>query len=310
MAQWITKRCRGHSVEAASSRRKGLSRVVIRRIPTAQQDWSALLPVSREEHALHVKHRQQYLGSGAGGRRGKPSTRLTRNDAGVIVPKQFAPCRGACLLQEALQRASAVAALQRVCSVVAEQHRQWWTPSSITCGAKRHQRNRTTAAPPTASCCRCCGLWSGIRRRRGSAAGRSLPARRGNHGRISCARRPSWQTPTAAHDVSARHGARRARDTELGYILPTSCSRMGAVDVLRFIEKPNEIRARVLLDQGALWNVFIMAASVEPLLSLFDARYAATIATMRGFEGANLESVYRDLRRGLFSRGAAGQGNP
>ena len=81
-----------------------------------------------------------------------------------------------------------------------------------------------------------------------------------------------------------------------------SRSRTGAVDVLRFIEKPNEIRARVLLDQGALWNVFIMAASVRTLLSLFDAGYAATIAAMRGFEGANLESVYRDLKIVDFSR--------
>src|SRR4029077_18072097 len=49
-------------------------------------------------------------------------------------------------------------------------------------------------------------------------------------------------------------------------------------------------------------NVFIMAASVRILLSLFDSRYAATIAAMRGFEGASLESVYRNLHNVDFSR--------
>jgi len=91
-------------------------------------------------------------------------------------------------------------------------------------------------------------------------------------------------------------------DTELGYILPASRSREGAADVLRFVEKPNEIRARVLLDQGALWNVFIMAASVRTLLSLFDSSYATTIAAMRGFEGASLESVYQRLDTLDFSK--------
>ena len=54
---------------------------------------------------------------------------LTRNEQGVVLPKQFCSLQGGpCLLQEALQRAASVAPLQRICSVVAEQHRQWWTP--------------------------------------------------------------------------------------------------------------------------------------------------------------------------------------
>jgi hypothetical protein len=72
--------------------------------------------------------------------------------------------------------------------------------------------------------------------------------------------------------------------------------------VLRFVEKPDAIRARVLLDGGALWNVFIMAAPVRTLLSLFDSRFAAAIAALRGFEGAHLDSVYRNLRTVDFSR--------
>ena len=91
-------------------------------------------------------------------------------------------------------------------------------------------------------------------------------------------------------------------DTELGYILPVSAGRDGVSGVLRFIEKPNAIRARGLLDAGALWNAFIMAAPVRTLLSLFDSRFAVTIAAMRGLEGALLDSVYQNLRSVDFSK--------
>ena len=86
------------------------------------------------------------------------------------------------------------------------------------------------------------------------------------------------------------------------YILPTSRGLDGAAGVQRFIEKPNATRARVLLDEGALWNVFIMAASVRTLLSLFDRRFATTIAAMRGFEGVGLDSIYQNLGTVDFSR--------
>jgi len=90
-------------------------------------------------------------------------------------------------------------------------------------------------------------------------------------------------------------------DTELGYILPASRTRDNAVGVARFIEKPSDIRARALVDQGALWNAFIMAASVTALLGLFDSKYDTTRAQMRGFEGATIEKVYQRLSSVDFS---------
>jgi len=225
-----------------------------------------------------------------------------RNEQGVVVPKQFCSLQGGpCLLQEALQRATAVAALQRVCSVVAEQHLQWWTPILSYLPEQNvitQPHNRGTAYGVLLPLLR-------IVERDPDAVVVLLPADhylRDEETMASSLRR-------AAELANADRGSMYllgmepdSPDTELGYILPTSRSRTGAMDVLRFIEKPNEIRARVLLDQGALWNVFIMAASVRTLLSLFDTRYAATIAAMRGFEGANLESVYRDLKTVDFSR--------
>jgi mannose-1-phosphate guanylyltransferase len=52
---------------------------------------------------------------------------LTTTADGVAVPKQFcSPYGGPSLLEEATRRASHVAPTELVCSIVAEQHRQWW----------------------------------------------------------------------------------------------------------------------------------------------------------------------------------------
>jgi mannose-1-phosphate guanylyltransferase len=227
---------------------------------------------------------------------------LTRNEQGVVVPKQFCSLQGGpCLLQEALQRASAVTPLQQICSVVAEQHRQWWSP------ILNYLPEQNVVMQP---------------HNRGTAYGVLLPllriAERDPDAIVVLLPADHYLRDEETMAASLRHAADLAScdhatiyllgmepdapDTELGYILPASRSRGAAVNVLRFVEKPNEIRARVLLDQGALWNVFIMAASVRVLLSLFGARYAATIAAMRGIDGTNLDLVYRDLKSVDFSR--------
>ena len=52
---------------------------------------------------------------------------LTTKTDGLAVPKQFCALRsGPSLLSEALQRARKVAAPQRICTIVAEQHRRFW----------------------------------------------------------------------------------------------------------------------------------------------------------------------------------------
>ena len=228
---------------------------------------------------------------------------LTRNDAGVIVPKQFCSLQGGpCLLQEALQRASAVAALQRVCSVVAEQHRPWWTPVLNYLPERNvitQPHNRGTAYGLLLPLLR-------IEQRDPDALVVVLPADhylRDEETLAASLRRAADLANSDPDSIYLLGMEPDAPDTELGYILPASRSRTEAANVLRFIEKPNEIRARVLLDQGALWNVFIMAAPVRTLLSLFDSPYyAPTIAAMRSAENAKLESVYRDLKSVDFSR--------
>jgi mannose-1-phosphate guanylyltransferase len=228
---------------------------------------------------------------------------LTRNERGITVPKQFCSLQGGpCLLQEALQRAAAVASLPRICSVVSEQHRQWWVP------ILSYLPEQNVIAQPL---------------NRGTAYGILLPLLRiveqDPDATVVLLPADHYLRDEEVMAFSLRRAAELADadrasiyllgvepdepDTELGYILPASRERDAAVGVLRFIEKPNEIRARVLLDQGALWNVFIMAASVRTLLSLFDSEYyAATIAAMRGYDGANLEGHYEHLTSVDFSR--------
>jgi mannose-1-phosphate guanylyltransferase len=53
---------------------------------------------------------------------------ITTTEAGEIVPKQFCSLqRETCLLEDAISRAQAVAMPQHICSVVADQHRRWWS---------------------------------------------------------------------------------------------------------------------------------------------------------------------------------------
>lgn len=227
---------------------------------------------------------------------------LTRNEQGVVLPKQFCSLQGGpCLLQEALQRAAQVAPLERICSVVAEQHRQWWTP------LLSYLPERNVISQP---------------QNRGTAFGILLPLlriiERDPEATVVLLPADHYLRDEKVMARSLRRAAVLARadrssiyllgvepdepDTELGYILPASAGQDGVSSVLRFIEKPNAIRARALLDAGALWNVFIMAASIRTLLGVFDREFATIIAAMRGFEGAHLNSVYQNLRSVDFSR--------
>jgi len=70
-------------------------------------------------------------------------------------------------------------------------------------------------------------------------------------------------------------------DPELGYILPSSPLDGGAMSVSRFVEKPSIEIARSLLEQGALWNVFIVTASIRALLAMYQPRFAESLSAMR-----------------------------
>jgi mannose-1-phosphate guanylyltransferase len=235
---------------------------------------------------------------------------LTTTASGEAVPKQFCSLRGGpSLLHEALARARAVAPAHQVCAVVAEQHRLWWS------SALQELEPGNIVVQPT---------------NRGTAHGIMLPLLH------IAARDPDAVIillPADHHVLdentlaqSLRRAATLARvragavvllgvepdhaDPELGYILPGDGTTSELTRVRQFVEKPAPARARELLDQGALWNIFIVAATARALLSLFRQDHADTLARMQALirDGAThsgrrtLAALYKDLPAIDFSR--------
>jgi mannose-1-phosphate guanylyltransferase len=227
---------------------------------------------------------------------------LTRNVHGVVVPKQFCSLQGGpSLLQEALQRAATVASTQRVSTVVAAQHRQWWTSMLGLVRPKNifvQPHNRGTAHGILLPLLR-------IEAMDPDAVVVLLPA--DHHLReeeiLVESLREAADLANAERDSIYLLGIEpEEADPELGYVLPASRARRGPALVSRFVEKPTSIQARAMIDQGALWNSFIMAASARALLNLFDSSFETARNAMQTLDGAQLDEAYQHLRAVDFSR--------
>ncbi len=248
-----------------------------------------------------MKHRNTWALVLAGGD-GSRLSGLTKNVHGVVVPKQFCSLRGGpSLLQEALQRAATVAPMERVCTVVAEQHRRWWTSMLTRLPQKNvivQPQNRGTAYGMLLPLLR-------IADRDPDAVVVLLPADhylRDEEILSASLKRVAELAHANRESIYLLGVEPEEADTEMGYILPESPTQDTAATVRSFFEKPNESGAQALVDQGALWNAFIMAASVRRLLGLFQDKFATTIAALRGFEGAAIDDVYQRLPNIDFSR--------
>jgi mannose-1-phosphate guanylyltransferase len=235
---------------------------------------------------------------------------LTTDAAGIAVPKQFCSLRdGPSLLTDALRRAERVTARSRICVVVAEQHARWWRAPLAAlpranvivqprnCGTaiglllpllhvlERDSQARIAVLPSDHYVCDEDVL--------AAALERALAAlRQPQHGVLLLG-----MTPDEA-------------DPELGYIEPEP----GALDVLpiaRFVEKPHGADAAALIERGALWNSFIVAARGAAFLKLFARHDAELVLRMHAAvrrdghdrSGAKaIGSLYRTLPHVDFSR--------
>lgn len=250
---------------------------------------------------VQVKHRLHTWGLVLAGGEGSRLQGITRNVHGVVVPKQFCSMQGgASLLQEALQRAATVAPMHRVCTVVAAQHRHWWT------SMLGYLRQSNVVVQP---------------HNRGTAHGILLPLLRieevdpeavvvmlpadhylRDEETMIASLREAAELASANPECIYLLGLEPSEpDGELGYILPAARSGTEPAAVLGFIEKPALSRARALIEQGALWNSFIMAGSVRALLKLFDRNFQTAIQAMQSLEGAQLEQAYEHLDAVDFS---------
>jgi mannose-1-phosphate guanylyltransferase len=102
-------------------------------------------------------------------------------------------------------------------------------------------------------------------------------------------------------------------DPELGYIVPGAMQSDGLRSVKAFVEKPAEAKARELMRDGALWNVFIMAARLQAFLRLFEVAMPDVVSDLRHAIAIDAsthtwdttESLYRTLPNVDFSRDIA-----
>ena len=213
---------------------------------------------------------------------GRRLRRLTTTRSGLAIPKQFCSLeRGPSLLQEAIERASRIADRERICTIVAAQHERWWREQ-----LRELPRDNIIVQPDN----------------RGTANGVLLPLltilERDPQARVVLLPsdhhvRDEWRLARSLSFAAAPSESPypqivllglepRCADTQLGYIVPRL--EEGRIDhgVERFVEKPDAVCAAALVEQGALWNTFIIAADASALLALFERRCPDIVAYMRG----------------------------
>ena len=236
---------------------------------------------------------------------------MTTAASGEVIPKQFCSLqRNACLLEEAVLRAQAVVTRLHTCSVVAAQHRRWWGEALQTLPANNifaQPQNRGTAYGILFALLQ-------IERRAPGAVVLLLPADHYLSDESAMARSLRMAMNLAADNTSLVYllGAEPDHpDEELGYIVPSEHRRDAATGVVRFAEKPSLEEARALVNEGALWNTFILAGSLRALISLFEGHFLSTVKAMRqAIDLAQsdlvgpvvLELLYSDLEPHDFSR--------
>jgi mannose-1-phosphate guanylyltransferase len=204
----------------------------------------------------------------AGGE-GRRLRALTTLRSGVTVPKQFCSLAGGpSLLAETLQRAFGLGSRERTLVVVSEHHRPFW-------------RDQLRALPSENVIVQPQG--------RGTAPGIYLPllsiAARDPDAEIAVLpsdhhvddERAVRQAFAAAYEVAGRDSdaivmlgiTPDSPDTQYGWIVPRGVPVAGASRIELFVEKPAREVARQLMNQGALWSSFWLAARAPALLDAF-----------------------------------------
>jgi mannose-1-phosphate guanylyltransferase len=213
---------------------------------------------------------------------------LTMTPSGIHVPKQFCSLlHGPSLVDEALRRAQSIAPYERVCTIVAAQHHRWWERLAGRLPASNvivQPQNRGTANGILLA------LLHIVERDR-NAQIVLLPS--DHHVQdepvlaeaLRCAVTHLQWRPSEILLLGIEPDE---PDPELGYIVPGDRGSRRAFEVVQFVEKPAVARARELIDAGALWNAFIVAATAQSFLRLLERRFPHIVRQMR-------DAVRRDL---------------
>ncbi len=246
----------------------------------------------------------------AGGDGTRLST-LTRDSEGNQVPKQFWSLTGGnTLMQDAIQRARHVAPPERTCVIVAKLHRRHWSSGLSEVDSRNiivQPRNCGTAIGILLATLR-------IAKRDPTARIVFFPADHyvSNEALLATGVRDAAAVLSNANNSIALLGIEPdCIDCELGYIIPGTTKNDGTLTVTRFVEKPNADLAQALLANGAVWNSFIFASSVQTLVDAMHQCMPRVVDDMRGVielqadESAAdpaLQRLYQDLLPIDFSR--------
>jgi mannose-1-phosphate guanylyltransferase len=235
---------------------------------------------------------------------------LTTDASGRSVPKQFCSLNGGrSLLEDAMHRARRIVPRDRLCAIVAADHRRYWQRTLWTLPASNvivQPRNRGTAHGILLAVL-------SILERDPLARIVFLPADHfvRDENALGASLREAATLLTRNPDGLALLGIEPDEaDPELGYIVPGQPFADGTRAVERFVEKPEAQLARRLLAGGALWNSFIFAASGPALLGMLrdklpesvDAMSTALARDLRLGTQAAVEDVYEHLQSIDFSR--------
>ena len=206
---------------------------------------------------------------------------LTTTAVGVAVPKQFCSLHGGpSLLHDAVRRAESIAPPERICTIVAKQHRRWWEDILNLLPERNvivQPDNRGTGV----------GILLPVLRimvRDSDARVVLLPS--DHHVRDEAVLARALRTAITAIEtrpdrIVVLGMPPEEPDPELGYIVPGASDGNGVATVDRFVEKPAAPLAQSLVAQGALWNAFIIAAHARTLLHLFTMRVPAVVSAMQ-----------------------------
>jgi mannose-1-phosphate guanylyltransferase len=210
---------------------------------------------------------------------------LTTGPCGTPVPKQFCSLQGGrTLLEDAVARASGLIDESRICAIVAQQHRQWWTH------ALKRMPNQNIIVQPRNKGTAIGVLYSllSVLARDPQARVLLLPA--DHYVRDELVLRQSLRIALARLDMDDSKPVLLGlepdeADPELGYILPGSRDPHGGRLVGRFVEKPTPQVAKEIIGNGGLWNTFIIAASAQSLLNMYTQRFAPIVMEMKVIMG-------------------------
>jgi mannose-1-phosphate guanylyltransferase len=206
---------------------------------------------------------------------------LTTGPCGTPVPKQFCSLQGGrTLLEDAIARASGLVDDERICAIVAQQHRQWWTQTLKRMPAENvivQPRNKGTAIGVLYS------LLTVIAR---DPRARVLLLPADHYVRDELVLRQSLRLALSRLEIDDSKPVLLGLepdepDPELGYILPGDRDPLGGRLVGRFVEKPTPQVVKEIIAAGGLWNTFIIAASAQSLLNMYTQRFAPIVMEMQ-----------------------------